>query len=393
MMDKETLLDLLERDQIEQVLQNLELHLKGDSFQHQRASLALLSARYYRNRNNENNDTESRETLNREYNRIREGIFSLIVQAFEPPPPSGHRAKALLGRWRWPLMVLATAMLLLAVGMIPVRNTSFNADLVCTFATLQLNQDLPPDHYFSVTNASLFGLRETDDLLGHAWSLERDGGEPQIALESGSANLQDITVAGRPLIDLEITDGVVILSFQDSISYGRLDASLGRVRLPDGTSHSGIVRFTLNPGGTMGFILRDTKTFDLFSGLSLQQIKFKKKEAYRDNLISSIYSGTIQIAGKKEAVKLQEKEELKIEGISNGVLSITILNQNQLRVKIEGSARTLSTGRRNPLTSLKPVLLEKFYSDQRLMFFLLAFGNLMGLLWTVIRALGLWEKG
>ncbi len=390
-MTRKQLLNLLERNEIEQVLEGLKPQITQNN-EELLQKHAVVSARFYNNRDLELNDTEGRGEIRQEYNRIREALFQLIEQTFSPDRPSNSKARAMLIKWRLPLIVLGISLLLLGIGMIPEKQTRFEATVKTSLVTLHLPAGWPKNHYFPIIYASFYGVEEVKDEKARLWSREFGEGEPSIILDSGRAILQDLVPGDRPTLTLSVTDGVVQLSFKEEETRGVIDASQGRLILPDRTANSGFVQWTIGPGGSISFKPSNAQNFDVVQRLEFDLIEFL--EHANDQVISTIQSGTIRIKGKKDAdsTKLQAKDFLVLQDISQADASIRLLDESNLEVKLQGRARVIRSGLHSPLASLKPTLLEKFYNDQRVMFFLLAFSNLIGLLWTVARALGLGGK-
>ena len=385
-MTRETLLNHLERDEIEAVLAGLEQQLlsRGDDALQQQYN--TISARYHKNRDLELEGTEDRDAINREYNRIRKALFHLIGQAFaEKKTSTAGPARAFVAKWRWPLLVFGIALLLFSIALLPARQFAFCATLKCSSLEVRLPEGWPDGHYVPANNIYLSGVEKTRDEQGQSWNPQRDGGEPVLGVASGTIRLEGSGSQGPQTLSLSANSGILTLSLRDGCSgYITADSA--------GSDATAYTQWSLIPGGSISFQPRNTTDFDAVDRLPFDSIAFLAREPDSEQLESTIQSGEINIIGKKEPLALHAKDFLVLEGVSQGDITVRLGEDSSLEVRIQGKARAGRSGLRPPLASIKPSLLEKFYYDQRVVFLLTTLSSLIAFLWTLLNALGLLHR-
>ena len=383
-MTRETLLNHLERDEIEAVLAGLEQQLlsRGDDALQQQCN--ALSARYHKNRDLELEGTEDRDAINREYNRIRKALFHLIGQAFaEKKTSTAGPARAFVAKWRWPLLVFGIALLLFGIALLPARQFAFSATLKCSSLEVRLPEGWPDGYHFPAKRIYLGGVKATSDWQGQSWSYEHDGGDRTRSVDSGTIQLDGTGSQGPQTLSLSANSGDLTFSFRDSCSgYITADSA--------GSGATAYTKWSLIPGGSISFQLRNTT--DSVDHLPFDTVNFLAEEWGSEKPVSTIQSGEISIIGKKEPLALHAKDFLVLEGISQGDISVRLGEDSSLEVRIRGKARAGRSGLRPPLASIKPSLLEKFYYDQRVVFLLTTLSSLIAFLWTLLNALGLLHR-
>ena len=300
-----------------------------------------------------------------------------------------HPAKAFLVKWRWPLLVFVFGLSLMLFGialLLPARQFAFSATLKCSSLEVRLPEGWPEEYYFPAKRIYLDGVEATSDWQGRSWSYERDGGDRILSVDSGTIQLDDTYSQGPQTLSLSANSGILTFSLRDSCSGIITADSAGS----DATTYT---QWSLIPGGSISFQPRNTTDFDAVDRLPFDEIKFLTLKPDSEQMESTVQSGEIKIQGKKEPLTtLRTKDYLILEGISQGEISIRLIEDSSLEVHIQGNAREGRSGLHLPLISLKPSWLEKFYYDQFIKFLIAAGTDLTTLLLACMNALRISKK-
>lgn len=386
-MNQQQLLKALAEDELEKVFQALEpLCGKNAGLQQDWVN---LSGRFQQLINRELRGTASPVDIGIERNQIREALQLLIGRVFAPTPGPVKKAGHFFQQWRWPLAITGVSILLLAIGMLPVRQVAFQAMVKCTDVNFRLAAAWPQT---LTIPAQRFNLGPLQEVKGTGWQYQLDevGQVIDLALDSGKADIGPLYIPADELLGIRSRAGEISFTLSNQ-SSGELNVFQGVLNLEPalgtrafgGANAGDQLQWAAEPGAQLTFSPQTNASFQI-PRQAIKSIEFIKKEG--EVIGSAILSAQLDIKGQK-SINLESADFLELDKLQDADFTLQF-KQDTLEIKVQGMTNNIQSGLQK-LQSQKPSLLEYLYHDQKIYFFVSVLVSLIGLLWSVKNALGL----
>lgn len=385
-MEKEALIALLAEDKLEALLAELDHLSKKNRPVHK--DWTSLSGRYHQLRSRELRGTAQADDLEVERNQIREALYVLIERVFEPSPISKSGLILFLNHWRWPLLVLGISLAAISIGMLPVRQATFQATLKTSDLNFRLITPWPKTFSFSANRLNLGPLQE---VRGSGWQYTLDQlGQPiDLALDSGKLDIGPLFIPDNELLSLRCRAKELSFVFGEHAS-GEINLFQGDLNISPqgairsfGNGETDVLQWTAEPGAQLTFQAVQTPQFRL-PRLAIKAIEFIKKEG--DEVNSALLGGNVEVVGH-DLLQLEAGDFLELGELSEADFDLRQIGDT-LEINLRGKTNQIMSGAQK-MYSRKPSLLEYFYQDKKIYFFGTVLISLISLLWTIKGALGL----
>jgi hypothetical protein len=385
-MDKDTLLELLAQDRLEELLDALKTAATHSGRADILREQVNLSGRLHRYKSRTRARTEDPEDLERVRNGIREDLRELVEHLYMPPPTPARQMRATLLQWRWPLLVLGISLAAVGIGMLPAPVVAFEASLLTTDLTFRLSQNWPKELTFSADRCDLTLLQEVRGDAGWQQTMDDQSGQPiDLFLDSGRIEIGPMHIPPASALSMRIRESDITLSLPEG-SNGNIQAGSVLLRTaPSGesrrTREAELLEWIAEPGAQLTFS-SSNDTASQLRRLPVQAVEFVRRDPGSDELKSAIQSGELRVQGR-DALPL-ELDFLELDGLQDADISLQPQGK-AFAVTLRGHAKSIRSGRQQTY-SRKPTLLEHFYRDQKVTFFVGVLASLISLLWSVRRA-------
>lgn len=385
-MEKEQLWALLAEDKLEALLAELDHLSRKNRPVHK--DWTSLSGRYHQLRNRELRGTAQADDLEVERNQIREALYVLIERVYAPATVSSTGLGIFLTRWRWPSLVLGISIVAISIGMLPVRQATFQATLKTSDLNFRLITPWPKTFSFSANRLNLGPLQE---VRGSGWQYTLDQlGQPiDLALDSGKLDIGPLFIPDNELLSLRCRAKELSFVFGEHAS-GEINLFQGDLNIsPQGAIRSfgnagqeeDLLQWQAEPNAQLTF--QAIAPFQL-PRLAIKAIEFIKKEG--DEVNSALLGGNVEVVGH-DPLRLEAGDFLELGELSEADFDLRQIGDT-LEINLRGKTNQIMSGAQK-MYSRKPSLLEYFYQDKKIYFFGTVLISLISLLWTIKGALGL----
>lgn len=384
-MDKEQLKDLLEKNRVEELLEALEqlAATRGETYAN---GLAVLSARYYDNKQKAQQGLKTIHEAEVEANKIRLALAGMIDQLFQTPKAA---ALSKLKRWRMPLGIFCVSLLLVCIGLLPAPVTDFSA----TLQTEDLRFRLPvsgQNHAlsFDALRCELYNLQE---ITGSNWrqQMEDENAEPlEMVLDSDKVEIE-LALHPGDAFSLRNRQGDITMTLPETGQYGKIQAYASRIKLlPSGENRDGgqpeLIEWQANPGAELNFALGADSAFQI-AALPVAAIEFVQRNLDTDQAQSALQSAELQV-GAKPPKTLAHGEYLELDDIKHAAISLKV-RSDVFEVSIKGHAGNVRCGFEGHLVAQRSSIIEQLYDNQRLVVVASALISLVSLIGSAVKAL------
>lgn len=385
-MNQQQLLKWLAEDELDKVLE--ELKSRCDSSVGLQQDWINLSGRFQQLLNRELKGTTSSTKLSIERNQIREALQLLVDQVFAPTPSPVKKVNGFIQQWRWPLGIVSVSVLLIFIGLLPVRQIRFKVIVKCTDVNFRLSTAWP--HSFTVP-VHRFDLGPLQEVKGTNWQYEMDavGQVIDLALDSGKADLGPLYMEADELLGIRCREGEVTFSL-GSQSSGEVNIFQGNLNIKPalgsrsfgGLNAGDQLQWVSEPSAQLTFVPANT-SFQM-PRQAIKGIEFIKKE--EEETISAILGAQLNIKGQ-ESIILESADFLEFGMLQDADFRLQF-KQDTLEIKVQGITNSIKTGHQK-LYLHRPSMLEYFYHNKKIYFFVSALIFLISMSWSIKNALGL----
>lgn len=367
-MSKDDFFELLAQDQIKKVIDLLQ-PLCRYSITHY-FDWVKISSRYNRLVRQNMNGVISSSEYDLSINKIRDHLLNFIELLFKPKLSCYELFKSyIIAVGFWPITFSLMTIILIWFMMSPVKNANFRAELKVSSLGFNITEDWP--YQFSVLANYTF-INHITRVDGRTWNTDTALTKQQYLnlVLMDTSEISEIKIKNTNSIFLRLHMKEISMRFEKA-AHGKLSTFRAKalIRTEDNlripslvTNPNEAIQWTTSSRGSVVFSPINDSAFRI-DKLKISSIYFNDIDNYME---SSILSGTLSIQGRKN-LELQPHDLLKLTDINSADLSIHQVDDT-FKIIIKGKAKEISCDTSNEEESLKPMLIESFYHNDRYYF-------------------------